>query len=106
MGIGELIYRMGVRWRHEKYFRYERGHFGLDAHDSYTSGDDHPERMVPNPAKERVKGTRDALQLKCEKFKGSADAFMLAISIPESGESVVITNQMHAEMNVGYNAHQ
>jgi hypothetical protein len=39
---GELLYRMGSRWRQENHFRYARMHFDLDAHDSYTAGDDDP----------------------------------------------------------------
>ena len=35
----------------ENYFRYARIHFDLDAHDSYTTHDDDPERSVPDPAR-------------------------------------------------------
>src|SRR5699024_675543 len=65
MHAGELLHRMGSRWRQENHFRYARMHFDLDAHDAYdTSGDD-PTRPVPNPAKKqaytRVQNTRARL---------------------------------------------
>jgi hypothetical protein len=34
---GEVIYRMGSRWRQENYFRYARMHFDLDSHDAYAT---------------------------------------------------------------------
>jgi len=49
--VAEVIYRMGSRWRQENYFRYARMHFDLDSHDAYTTTDDDPTRLVPNPAK-------------------------------------------------------
>ncbi len=51
---GEVIYRMGSRWRQENYFRYARMHFDLDSHDAYATTDDDPTRMVPNPAKKKA----------------------------------------------------
>jgi hypothetical protein len=49
--VEQVIYRMGSRWRQENYFRYARMHFDLDSHDAYTTTQDDPTRMVPNPAK-------------------------------------------------------
>ena len=51
LSAGEVIWRMGARWRQENYFRYARIRFDLDSHDSYAVTDDDPNRMVPNPAK-------------------------------------------------------
>jgi hypothetical protein len=51
MSAGEVIYRMGARWRQENYFRYARIRFDLDSHEAYASTEDDPERSVPNPAK-------------------------------------------------------
>ena len=48
---GEVIYRMGSRWREENYFRYGREHFALDALDSYAVTPGDPDRKVPNPAR-------------------------------------------------------
>ena len=53
LGVEEVIYRMGSRWRQENYFRYARMHFDLDSHDAYATTDDDPTRMVPNPAKKK-----------------------------------------------------
>jgi transposase len=47
----EIVWRLGGRWRHENYFRYERTHFALDALDDYADKPDDLTRPVPNPAK-------------------------------------------------------
>jgi hypothetical protein len=54
LGVEEVIYRMGSRWRQENYFRFARMHFHLDSHDAYATTDDDPTRMVPNPAKKKA----------------------------------------------------
>jgi hypothetical protein len=54
LGVEEVIYRMGSRWRQENYFRYARMHFDLDSHDAYATTDDDPARLVPNPAKKKA----------------------------------------------------
>src|SRR5450759_338100 len=53
LGVEEVIYRMGSRWRQENYFRFARMHFDLDSHDAYATTDDDPTRMVPNPTKKK-----------------------------------------------------
>jgi prepilin-type processing-associated H-X9-DG protein len=58
MPAGEVIYKMGSRWRQENYFRYARIHFDLDSHDAYTSTGDDPERSVPNPRAPDMAGGR------------------------------------------------
>src|SRR5674476_308064 len=54
LAAGEVIYRMGSRWRQENYFRYARMHFDLDSHDAYAITQDDPTRLVPNPAKKKA----------------------------------------------------
>ncbi|MDJ0315462.1 hypothetical protein [Arthrobacter sp. H35-D1] len=51
LSAGEVVYRLGKRWRQENQFRYVRMNFELNSLDSYTSTDDNADRMVPNPAK-------------------------------------------------------
>ncbi|MBA2695872.1 MAG: helix-turn-helix domain-containing protein, partial [Actinobacteria bacterium] len=51
LAAGEVMYRMGSRWRQENYFRYGRLHLDLDSHDTYTATSDDPSRSVPNPDK-------------------------------------------------------
>ncbi|HEX9682435.1 MAG TPA: helix-turn-helix domain-containing protein [Acidimicrobiales bacterium] len=46
-----LAHAMFSRWRQENFFRYMRAHYGLDALDAYTTTDDDPARLVPNPAR-------------------------------------------------------
>ena len=50
------------RWRQEKFFRYLRSRFGLDALDTYTIVDDDPVRTVPNPAKKDAATRTKALK--------------------------------------------
>jgi hypothetical protein len=50
---GEVCWRLTSRWREENYFRYARTRFALDALDSYAAALDDPDRMVPNPARNR-----------------------------------------------------
>ncbi|QNE15585.1 helix-turn-helix domain-containing protein [Pseudarthrobacter sp. NBSH8] len=99
MTAGEIIYRMGARWRQENYFRYARIRFALDSHDAYTSTDDDPERSVPNPAKRVAYQQVLAARTRYEKTLADTDAAMLAARTPPPGTStVLITNTMHNEI--------
>ncbi len=80
LAAGEVIYRMGSRWRQENYFRYARMHFDLDSHDAYATTQDDPTRMVPNPAKK--KAHRQVL---------AARAALLTAQSPPLGQAVPIT---------------
>ncbi|MDI3196343.1 helix-turn-helix domain-containing protein [Pseudarthrobacter sp. AL20] len=96
MPAGEIIYRMGARWRQENYFRYARIRFALDSHDAYTSSDDDPERSVPNPAKRKAYQQVLAAKTRYEKTLAETDAAMLAARTPPPGTStVLITNTIH-----------
>jgi prepilin-type processing-associated H-X9-DG protein len=53
-GTAEVAQAMFNRWREEDLFRFMRPR-GLDAMDSYAKVPDDPDRMVPNPAKARMK---------------------------------------------------
>ena len=55
---------MSSRWREENYFRYARTHFALDALDSYAAVPDHPDRLVPSPAKKVPGGWRRGVPAK------------------------------------------
>ena len=55
LSAAEVAYRMAARWRQENYFKYAREHFALDALDSYADQQDDLDRLVPNPAKARVR---------------------------------------------------
>lgn len=95
----EVAYRMSARWRHENYFRYARQHFALDAHDSYQGVLDDAQRSVPNPAKAKAKTKRDALAAKLTTLVAAVGAQELALSTPEPGETMLITNQMLNDLN-------
>ena len=96
MTAGEVIYRMGSRWRQENYFRYARIHFDLDSHDAYTSTDDDPERSVPNPEKKRAYQKVVAARAHFDQVLARTDAVMLAMRTPDRGAGeVMITNAMH-----------
>ena len=96
MPAGEIIYRMGARWRQENYFRYARIRFALDSHDAYQSTDDDPERSVPNPAKRKAYQQVLASKTRYEKTLADTDAAKLAARTPPPGTStVLITNTMH-----------
>ncbi|MET3721617.1 putative transposase [Arthrobacter sp. UYEF21] len=96
MPAGEVIYRMGSRWRQENYFRYARIHFDLDSHDAYTSTDDDPERSVPNPEKKRAYQKVVAARAHFDQVLARTDAAMLAMRTPDRGAGeVMITNAMH-----------
>jgi transposase-like protein len=92
---GEVIYRMGSRWRQENYFRYARMHFDLDSHDAYATTDDDPTRMVPNPAKKKAHRAVLAARAAYERALARTDAALLATHPTAPGEPVLITNQTH-----------
>ncbi|MGN5734291.1 putative transposase [Arthrobacter psychrochitiniphilus] len=95
---GELVYRMGNRWRQENQFRYVPLHFELDSHDSYTSTGDDEERMVPNPEKanpyQKVVAARNAHT----ETAAIADINLMALKTPAEGSAelaVTVTSDMH-----------
>jgi len=92
---GEVIYRMGSRWRQENYFRYARMHFDLDSHDAYATTDDDPDRMVPNPAKKKAHRQVLAARATYERALAHTDAALLEAFTPPPGQAVNITNQAH-----------
>lgn len=95
LSAGEVVYRMGSRWRQENYFRYARMHFDLDSHDSYASTVDDPQRSVPNPAKKRAYQVVTAARARYERAVASTDAALLAARSPRPGQDVVISNEEH-----------
>jgi hypothetical protein len=92
---GEVIHRMGARWRVENYFRYARQHFDLDSHDSYHATDDDPGRLVPNPTRRkahaRLVAARDVVQVE----QARADTALLDLHNPTPGHPITITNAEH-----------
>jgi transposase len=92
---GEVIYRMGSRWRQENYFRYARMHFDLDSHDAYATTDDDPTRMVPNPAKKKAHQQVLAARAAYERALARTDAALLEAKSPPPGHPVLITNAAH-----------
>ncbi|MET3205166.1 prepilin-type processing-associated H-X9-DG protein [Arthrobacter sp. UYEF6] len=99
MPAGEVIYRMGSRWRQEDYFRYARIHFDLDSHDAYPSTDDDPERSVPNPDKKKAYQKVVAARAHYDQVLARTDAAMLALRTPAPGTNeVTITNAMHNQV--------
>jgi hypothetical protein len=92
---GEVIYRMGSRWRQENYFRYARMHFDLDSHDAYATTDDDPRRLVPNPAKKKAHWQVLAARAGYERALARTDAALLEAKSPPPGEHLLITNQDH-----------
>lgn len=96
MPAGEVIHRMGARWRQENYFRYARIRFALDSHEAYASTDDDPERSVPNPAKRKAYQSVLAAKTRYGKVLADTDAALLAARIPVPGTAtVLITNTEH-----------
>ncbi|MDQ6739603.1 MAG: hypothetical protein M3021_04335 [Actinomycetota bacterium] len=90
---GELIYRMGARWRQENQFRYARMHFDLDSHDAYTSTDDDPDRMVPNPAKTKAYQKVVAARKHFHETTATTDTALMAARTPPAGTNeVIVTN--------------
>jgi transposase-like protein len=92
---GEVIYRMGSRWRQENYFRYARMHFDLDSHDAYATTDDDPTRMVPNPVKKKAHRQVLAARAGYQRALARTDAALLDAKSPPPGEHLLITNQDH-----------
>ncbi|WP_157875223.1 putative transposase [Arthrobacter sp. PAMC 25486] len=93
---GEVVYRMGNRWRQENQFRYARMHFELDSHDSYRSSDDNEDRMVPEPAKARAYQKVVAARRHHAEAAAVADLNLLALKTPAQGtDEVTVTSAMH-----------
>jgi transposase-like protein len=92
---GEVIYRMGSRWRQENYFRYARMHFDLDSHDAYAITQDDPTRLVPNPAKKKAHKQVLAARARYDRALAATDAAMLEAVSPPPGEHLLITHQDH-----------
>ncbi len=92
---GQVIYRMGSRWRQENYFRYARMHFDLDSHDAYATTDDDSTRMVPNPAKKKAHQQVLAARAAYERALARTDAALLEAKSPPPGQPVLITNAAH-----------
>ncbi len=92
---GEVIYRMGSRWRQENYFRYARLRFDLDSHDAYATTGDDPTRLVPNPAKKKAHRQVLAARSAYERALVRTDAALLEAKSPPLGETVLITNAAH-----------
>ena len=93
---GEVVYRLGNRWRQENQFRYARMHFDLDSHDSYASTDDDEGRMVPNPAK--AKAYQKVVAARNAHAAAIADINLMALKTPPEGSkelSVTGTSAMH-----------
>jgi transposase len=95
LAAGEVIYRMGSRWRQENYFRYARMHFDLDSHDAYATTDDDPTRMVPNPAKKKAHRQVLAARAGYERALARTDAALLEAKSAPPGQSVLITDAAH-----------
>jgi len=93
--VGEVIYRMGTRWRQENYFRYARMHFDLDSHDAYATTDDDPARLVPNPAKKNAHRVVLAARARYDRALAATDAAMLEAVSPPPGQAVLVTNHAH-----------
>ncbi len=92
LSVGELLHRMGSRWRQENYFRYARMHLALDAHDSYTATDDDPGRLVPNPAKKTTRDTINNARAHLDRVQAATDALLLDWHTPPPGPPVVLSN--------------
>ncbi|MDQ0277764.1 transposase [Arthrobacter silviterrae] len=96
MSAGEVVYRMGSRWRQENQFRYARMHFDLDSHDSYTSTGDNEDRLVPEPAKKKAYQKVVAARNAHAEAAAVADANLLALKTPAEGAGeVTVTSAMH-----------
>jgi transposase len=99
---GEVLHRMGSRWRLENYFRYARIHFDLDAHDSYTTSDDDPERAVPNPARATAYQQLLTARTAHDRAAADADAALLALNTPPPGvTNFTISNADIARVTAG-----
>ncbi|NCD18853.1 MAG: hypothetical protein EOL89_02545 [Actinobacteria bacterium] len=94
LSAGEVVYRMGSRWRQENQFRYARIHLDLDSHDSYATTPDDPTRKVPNPVKKTSRDQVQALYQRVEREKARADAALLAATSGTTGE-LLLTNEAY-----------
>ncbi|MBG0738845.1 helix-turn-helix domain-containing protein [Paeniglutamicibacter antarcticus] len=102
MPAGEVIHRMGARWRQENYFRYARMHFGLDSHDAYASTDDDPDRSVPNPAKRAAYQQVLTARTQYAQTAAATDTALLAARKPAPGtREITITNKTHNTITAG-----
>jgi transposase-like protein len=104
LGAEQVIYRMGSRWRQENYFRYARMHFDLDSHDAYTTTDDDPTRMVPNPAKKKAHQKVLAARARYDRALAATDAALLDAVSPPPGVTVLISNTDHDGLTAGLRA--
>ncbi|WP_171814372.1 helix-turn-helix domain-containing protein [Arthrobacter dokdonensis] len=98
---GELVYRMGNRWRQENQFRYARMHFELDSHDSYASTGDDEDRMVPNPAKAKAYQKVVAARNQHAEAAAIADINLMALKTPAEGSNeltITVTSAMHNQV--------
>jgi prepilin-type processing-associated H-X9-DG protein len=95
----EIRYRMGSRWRQENHYRYARIHFDFDSHDSYRTRGDDPTRMVPNPAKKTAYAQVENARRAMHSAQTQRDRDLLAVSSPQPGTSVVLTNQVINTIN-------
>jgi hypothetical protein len=102
--VEQVIYRMGSRWRQENYFRYARMHFDLDSHDAYTTTDDDPTRLVPNPAKKKAHQQVLAARARYERALAATDAALLDAVSPPQGQAVLITNAEHDQLTADLRA--
>ncbi|QGH70253.1 hypothetical protein GCE65_12630 [Pseudactinotalea sp. HY158] len=101
----EIMYRMGSRWRQENYFRYARGHLGLDSHDSYAASQDDPDRSVPNPAKRHSHLAVQNATARVERERARTDAALLAARTTTPGQAgVVVTNTLHNALTADLHA--
>ena len=103
---GEVIYRMGSRWRQENYFRYARMHFDLDSHDAYATTADDPTRLVPNPAKKKAHQHVLAARARYDRALADTDAALLQAVSPPPGVTVLITNADHDTLTTDLRAAQ
>lgn len=105
LSAAEVVYRMGSRWRQENYFRYARGHLGLDSHDSYAAAGDDPDRSVPNPAKARAHQKVKTATAHADREKARAEGGLLAAQTPARGQSTaMVTNQLYNTVTAGWHA--
>jgi hypothetical protein len=104
---GEVMYRMGSRWRQENYFRYGRLHLDLDSHDTYTATPDDPSRSVPNPDKRTAHAAVAAAQARVQRERARTDAALLEARTPTDGTgTVLLTNTRHDEITAPLRAAQ
>jgi transposase len=104
LGVEQVIYRMGSRWRQENYFRYARMHFELDSHDAYATTTDDPTRLVPNPAKKKAHQQVLAARARYERALAATDAALLDAVSPPQGQPVLITNTDHDKLTADLRA--